>query len=123
VSDTGIIVTLSPRDYIHPFDHPDVEASKNVTRGLTAEYERTGASPAEKRMLGQAIEAAKRVNKPSDYPDLSEWFVECGIDSISLNPDTAIKTAFVIARAEARHQRATSTRMGALSGITYGAAS
>jgi pyruvate,water dikinase len=84
-------------------------------------------NPAVKRMLGQAIEAAKRVNKssgicgqaPSDYPDLAEWPVECGIDSISLNPDTAIKTAFVIARAEARHQRATSTRMGALSGITY----
>lgn len=55
----------------------------------------------------------------SDYPDMAEWLAECGIDSISLNPDTAIKTAFVIARAEARHQRATSTRMGALSGITY----
>ena len=80
-----------------------------------------------KRMLGQAIEAAKRVNKPSgirgqapsDYPDLAERPVECGIDSISLNPDTAIKTAFVIARAEAWHQRATSTRTGAASGITY----
>jgi phosphoenolpyruvate synthase/pyruvate phosphate dikinase len=84
-------------------------------------------NPAMKRMLGQAIEAAKRVNKPSgicgqvpsDNPDLAEWFVECGIDSISLNPDTAIKTAFVSARAEARHQRAISTRIGALSGITY----
>jgi transaldolase/glucose-6-phosphate isomerase len=32
---------------IHPFDQPDVEASKNVTRRLTAEYERTGALPAE----------------------------------------------------------------------------
>jgi transaldolase/glucose-6-phosphate isomerase len=32
---------------IHPFDQPDVEASKRVTRRLTAEYERTGALPAE----------------------------------------------------------------------------
>jgi len=32
---------------IHPFDQPDVEASKNVTRRLTAEYERTGALPVE----------------------------------------------------------------------------
>jgi transaldolase / glucose-6-phosphate isomerase len=32
---------------IHPFDQPDVEASKTVTRRLTAEYERTGALPAE----------------------------------------------------------------------------
>jgi transaldolase / glucose-6-phosphate isomerase len=32
---------------INPFDQPDVEASKVVTRELTAEYERTGALPAE----------------------------------------------------------------------------
>jgi transaldolase/glucose-6-phosphate isomerase len=32
---------------IHPFDQPDVEASKVETRALTAEYERTGALPAE----------------------------------------------------------------------------
>jgi transaldolase / glucose-6-phosphate isomerase len=32
---------------IHPFDQPDVEASKNVTRRLTSEYERTGALPTE----------------------------------------------------------------------------
>jgi transaldolase/glucose-6-phosphate isomerase len=32
---------------IHPFDQPDVEASKNVTRRLTAEYERTGTLPLE----------------------------------------------------------------------------
>jgi transaldolase/glucose-6-phosphate isomerase len=32
---------------IHPFDQPDVEASKTVTRRLTSEYERAGALPAE----------------------------------------------------------------------------
>jgi transaldolase / glucose-6-phosphate isomerase len=32
---------------IHPFDQPDVEASKSATRKLTAEYERSGALPAE----------------------------------------------------------------------------
>jgi transaldolase/glucose-6-phosphate isomerase len=32
---------------IHPFDQPDVEASKVATRRLTAEYERTGTLPAE----------------------------------------------------------------------------
>jgi len=74
-----------------------------------------------KQMLRQAIEAAKRAGKPigicgqapSDYPDLAEWLVECGIDSISLNPDTAIKTAFAIARAEARRPRASSSRIDA----------
>ena len=73
-------------------------------------------NPAVTRMLRQAIDAAKRAGKPigicgqapSDFPDLAEWLVECGIDSISLNPDTAIKTAFAIARAEARDQLAPS---------------
>jgi transaldolase/glucose-6-phosphate isomerase len=32
---------------VHPFDQPDVEASKNATRRLTSEYERSGALPAE----------------------------------------------------------------------------
>jgi transaldolase/glucose-6-phosphate isomerase len=32
---------------INPFDQPDVEASKIATRKLTAEYEKTGALPAE----------------------------------------------------------------------------
>jgi transaldolase/glucose-6-phosphate isomerase len=32
---------------IHPFDQPDVEASKVATRELTAAYEATGALPAE----------------------------------------------------------------------------
>ena len=36
---------------INPFDQPDVEASKVVTRNLTAEYERKGSLPAEKPLL------------------------------------------------------------------------
>jgi pyruvate,water dikinase len=62
------------------------------------------------RMIGQAIEAAHRVGKPigicgqapSDYPEFAEWLVERGITSISLNPDVAIKTALLIAGAEAK---------------------
>ena len=42
---------------IHPFDQPDVEASKTATRKLTAEYERTGALPAEMPIFtGEGIE-------------------------------------------------------------------
>ena len=29
---------------------------------------------------------------PSDYPDMAEFLVELGIDSMSLNPDTVVKT-------------------------------
>jgi pyruvate,water dikinase len=64
-------------------------------------------------MIGHAIEAAKRVGKPigicgqapSDYPDFAAWLVEQRIDSISLNPDTAIRTALRVAEAEAREAK------------------
>jgi transaldolase/glucose-6-phosphate isomerase len=38
---------------INPFDQPDVEASKVVTRQLTAEYEKSGSLPAETPFLEQ----------------------------------------------------------------------
>lgn len=63
-----------------------------------------------RRMIVQAIEAAKHAGKPigicgqapSDYPAFASWLVECGINSISLNPDTVIKTTGLIAAAEER---------------------
>ncbi len=66
-------------------------------------------NPAVKALIAQAIEAAHRANKPigicgqapSDYPEFAAWLVEQGITSISLNPDTAVKTRIRIAAAEA----------------------
>jgi pyruvate,water dikinase len=54
------------------------------------------------------IEQARRVQKPigicgqapSDFPEFARWLVGQGITSISLNPDTAIRTALVIADEE-----------------------
>lgn len=59
-------------------------------------------------MIADAITAAQRAHKPigicgqapSDFPEFAEWLSERGIDSISLNPDTAIRTALSLARAE-----------------------
>jgi len=61
-----------------------------------------------KRLVAQAIEVAKKKGRkigicgqaPSDFPDFAEFLVECGIDSISLIPDTVIKTKLAIARKE-----------------------
>ncbi|MCG2773884.1 MAG: phosphoenolpyruvate synthase [Desulfobacterales bacterium] len=39
---------------------------------------------------------------PSDYPDFAEFLVSCGIDSISLNPDSVIKVIRHVAEAEGR---------------------
>src|SRR6185437_12145186 len=67
-------------------------------------------NPAVRRLIADAITAAQRARKPigicgqapSDFPEFAEWLTEQGIDSISLNPDTAIKTTLSIARAEGR---------------------
>ena len=56
--------------------------------------------PAVKFMLSTAIQACKVRGKyvgicgqgPSDYPDLAEWLVDQGIESMSLNPDTVVET-------------------------------
>jgi pyruvate,water dikinase len=53
-----------------------------------------------KKFLAMAIQAAKQSGKyvgicgqgPSDHPDLAEWLMEQGIDSMSLNPDTVVGT-------------------------------
>jgi pyruvate, water dikinase len=55
-----------------------------------------------------AIEAAKKNHRkigicgqaPSDYPEFAQFLVEQGIDSISLNPDSVLKTMLEIAKVE-----------------------
>src|SRR3712207_9508666 len=66
--------------------------------------------PAVKYMLSAAIRACKARGKyvgicgqgPSDHPDLAEWLLEQGIDSISLNPDTVVDTWLALRSEERR---------------------
>ncbi len=61
-----------------------------------------------RRLVRQLLDVAKEKGKkvgicgqaPSDFPDFAGFLVECGIDSISLNPDTVIGTTLVIAQKE-----------------------
>ncbi len=65
--------------------------------------------PAVKKMLSMAIQAAKRKGKyigicgqgPSDHPDLAEWLMQEGIESLSLNPDTVVDTWLRLAKSKA----------------------
>jgi pyruvate,water dikinase len=64
--------------------------------------------PAVKRMVEWAIQKAKQKGRkigicgqgPSDYPEYAQFLVECGIDSISLNPDSVIKSNLKILEVE-----------------------
>ncbi|MBC6941624.1 MAG: phosphoenolpyruvate synthase [Xanthomonadales bacterium] len=62
-----------------------------------------------KKLLAMAIATARRKGKyvgicgqgPSDHPDLAEWLMEQGIESVSLNPDTVVDTWLQLARKKA----------------------
>ena len=59
-------------------------------------------------MIRMVIDVAKRRGKkigicgqaPSDFPEFATFLVECGIDSMSLIPDTVIKTRLAVAAKE-----------------------
>ncbi len=63
-----------------------------------------------KKLVKQVIEVCNSKGKyigicgqaPSDYPEFARFVVECGIQTMSLNPDTVIKTTLDIADLEKR---------------------
>jgi pyruvate,water dikinase len=65
-------------------------------------------NPAVKHMISMVIDKVRKKGKkigicgqaPSDFPEFAEFLVECGIDSISLNPDSVIKTRLIVAAKE-----------------------
>ncbi|CAN5174192.1 phosphoenolpyruvate synthase [soil metagenome] len=62
-----------------------------------------------KKLLSMAIKAARAKGKyigicgqgPSDHPDLADWLMAEGIESVSLNPDTVVDTWLRLARIKA----------------------
>ena len=61
-----------------------------------------------KSMISQVIKVCREKHRkigicgqaPSDYPEFAQFLVEQGIDSISLNPDTVLKTSLAILEKE-----------------------
>ncbi len=61
-----------------------------------------------KAFIRMAVEGAKRNGRysgicgqaPSDYPEIAEYLVELGIESMSLNPDSVIKTTLHVLEVE-----------------------
>jgi pyruvate, water dikinase len=61
--------------------------------------------PAVKVLLRLAIQACLKAGKyvgicgqgPSDHPDLAQWLMKEGIESLSLNPDTVVETWLYLA--------------------------
>jgi len=70
--------------------------------------------PGVKEMIRLAVEGARRNGRhsglcgqaPSDYPEMAEFLVEIGIDSMSLNPDSVLGTTRHVLEVEKRLGRA-----------------
>ncbi|MFI3189576.1 phosphoenolpyruvate synthase [Crenothrix sp. D3] len=66
-----------------------------------------------KEMIRMAVIGAKRNGRhcglcgqaPSDYPEMAEFLVEIGIDSMSVTPDTVLKTTQLVLETEQRLAR------------------
>ena len=82
-----------------------------LTLGLDRDSSLVAASfderdPAVKFMLERAIKACRDAGKyvgicgqgPSDHPDMAEWLLGLGIESMSLNPDTVVDTWLRLAK-------------------------
>lgn len=80
-----------------------VDRDSGIVAHITDENDKTVKS-----LIGLAIRKCKERGKyigicgqaPSDFPEFAEFLVERGIDSISLNPDTVIKTLLTISEKE-----------------------
>ncbi len=76
------------------------------------EFDFDERDPGVKQMLRLAVEGCRRNKRhsgicgqaPSDYPEIAEFLVRLGIDSISLNPDSLVATTRRVAALEERLQ-------------------
>lgn len=86
-----------------------------LTLGIDRDSERLASlfdeqNEAVKWMIGSLIQAAHKVGAkvglcgeaPSNHPEFAEFLVECGIDSISVVPDSFITVKNHVAKAEAK---------------------
>jgi len=81
-----------------------LDRDSSIVAGLFDERD-----PAVKKLLSMAIKTARAKGKyigicgqgPSDHPDLAEWLMDQGIESVSLNPDTVVDTWLRLAKKKA----------------------
>tara|TARA_R110001592_G_scaffold59620_3_gene180929 strand:- start:6721 stop:9126 length:2406 start_codon:yes stop_codon:yes gene_type:complete len=84
-----------------------------LTLGMDRDAGMTGGDERNEAVLilmKMAIEACKKAGKyigicgqaPSDFPEITEWLVEQGIDSMSLNPDSLLRMTKVVLDTEAK---------------------
>ena len=77
------------------------ERHEAVTRTIRTVIDAAHAAGAKVGICGQA---------PSDYPDFARFLVECGIDSMSVSPDSFLSVKNTVAAAEADRRKRKKTK-------------
>ena len=103
---------LLAEEFLHYFDGFSIGSNDltQLTLGIDRDSGLVGEgfderNPAVKKLLQHAIQACKASDKyvgicgqgPSDHPDLAQWLVQQGIDSVSLSPDSVLETWLFLA--------------------------
>jgi pyruvate,water dikinase len=73
----------------HVFDERDMAVRELIAQAIR-----------QARVLGRKIGLCGQA--PSDYPEFADFLVECGIDSMSLNPDAVLRTMHQLRERETR---------------------
>ncbi len=104
---------VAAEDFLEYFDGFSIGSNDmtQLTLGLDRDSALVAAGfderdPAVKKMLMMAITACREQGKyvgicgqgPSDHPDLADWLLDQGIESMSLNPDTVVETWLRLAK-------------------------
>lgn len=104
---------LLAESFLHYFDGFSIGSNDltQLTLGLDRDSELVAHSfdernEAVKKLLHHIISTCKKLNKyvgicgqgPSDHPDLAAWLMQEGIESISLSPDSVVKTYFMLGK-------------------------
>ena len=85
-----------------------LDRDSEIVAGVSNEKDK-----AVEKFISEVIKKAKKSKRkigicgqgPSDFPEFAQFLVKEGIDSISLNPDSIIKTTLKIAEAEKKFRR------------------
>ena len=102
-----------------PTTSPSSRSVSTATAQMVA-FDFDERDPAVMAFLKQAVEGARRNGRhcgicgqaPSDYPEMAEFLVGCGIDSISVTPDVLLRTIRTVRAAEARQGRPSAAIVG-----------
>lgn len=111
---------VEAKEFLEVFDGMSIGSNDlaQLTLGLdrdsnTVNHIANENHPAVKKMIEVAIRSCREQNKyigicgqaPSDYPEFADFLVKAGIGSISLSPDSVIKTLSIIEDAEKKYRQ------------------